>query len=57
MIKNTEAEFFTMKIKKDSEKIEKIEKPDEWWYRIYAAVIIFTVFVITALYLFTKYFS
>ena len=32
------------------EKNEKVEElPDEWWYRVYLAVIITTVIVITAL--------
>lgn len=34
-----------------------IEKPDEWWYKIYFAVMITTIVVISALYAFTHYFS
>ncbi|MGI8555846.1 MAG: hypothetical protein ACR2LT_05770 [Pyrinomonadaceae bacterium] len=33
------------------------ELPDAWWYRVYAAVIVSTVCVISALWLFSKYFS
>jgi hypothetical protein len=33
------------------------EKPDAWWYRIYASVLVTTVLVITALWLFSRYFS
>jgi len=33
------------------------EKSDTFWYRVYAAVIITTVLVIAALWLFTIYFS
>jgi hypothetical protein len=33
------------------------ELPDEWWYRVYAAVIVTTVLVILALWAFSLYFS
>ena len=33
------------------------ELPDSWWYRVYTAVIITTIVVISALGLFTKAFS
>jgi hypothetical protein len=33
------------------------ELPDEWWYRVYAAVIVTTVAVVAALWAFTEYFS
>jgi hypothetical protein len=33
------------------------ELPDSWWYRVYLAVIIFTIFVIAALWAFSYYFS
>jgi hypothetical protein len=37
---------------------EKVEElPESWWNRVYIAVIITTILVITALGLFTKYFS
>ncbi len=38
---------------------EKItaEKPNAFWYRVYAAVIITTVLVIAALWMFSFYFS
>jgi hypothetical protein len=45
----------------NSENIKQIEEveelPDSWWYRVYAAVIITTIFVITALGVFTRYYS
>jgi uncharacterized BrkB/YihY/UPF0761 family membrane protein len=33
------------------------DKPDPWWYRVYAGVILTTVVVIALLWLFSKYFS
>jgi hypothetical protein len=33
------------------------EKPDAFWYRIYAAVIVTTILVIAALWAFSRYFS
>ena len=33
------------------------EKPDAFWYRVYAAVILTTVLVIAALWAFSRYFS
>jgi hypothetical protein len=33
------------------------EKPDAFWYRVYAAVIVTTVLVIAALWAFSRYFS
>jgi hypothetical protein len=33
------------------------EKPNAWWYRVYLAVIVTTVLVIAALWLFSHYFS
>lgn len=33
------------------------EKPDEWWYKIYAFVVVFTAVVIALLGTFTWYFS
>ena len=45
----------------DKENIENVgeveELPDSWWYRIYVAVIISTVLVISALGAFSRYFS
>ena len=39
-------------------KIEIIEeKPDSFWRKVYFAVIVTTVFVITALWAFSRYFS
>jgi hypothetical protein len=44
-----------------TEKINKQENveelPDSWWYRVYAAVIVTTIVVITGLGIFTHYFS
>ncbi len=44
-----------------SENIEQIENveelPDGWWYRVYFAVIITTIIIISALGTFTQYFS
>lgn len=34
-----------------------VEKPDEWWYRIYFAVIVTTIVVIALLEAFSYYFS
>lgn len=33
------------------------ELPDAWWHKIYVAVIVSTVLVISALWTFSKYFS
>lgn len=41
----------------EEEKKEIVELPDSWWYRVYAVVIITTVFVIAALWAFSEYFS
>ncbi len=40
---------------KESNKSEEL--PDAWWYRVYLAVIITTIIVISALGTFTRYFS
>ncbi len=40
---------------KEREIIE--DKPDSFWYRVYFAVFVFMVFVISALALFSWYFS
>lgn len=40
---------------KSTEPIEEL--PDSWWYKVYAAVIITTVVVISALWAFSRYFS
>jgi putative effector of murein hydrolase LrgA (UPF0299 family) len=36
--------------------IEAEELPDEWWYRVYVAVIVATIVVISALGAFSQYF-
>jgi hypothetical protein len=33
------------------------EKPDSFWRRVYFAVVVSTIFVIAALWAFTRYFS
>jgi hypothetical protein len=33
------------------------ELPDTWWYRVYAAVIVTTVLVISLLWAFSRYFT
>jgi hypothetical protein len=33
------------------------ELPDEWWYRVYLAVIVATVIVLGLLWTFSRYFS
>jgi len=40
-----------------TEEIILEEKPNAWWNRVYLAVVITTVLVITALWLFSRYFS
>ena len=39
------------------EKEQVIELPDDWWYKVYAGVIVTTILVITALWGFSRYFS
>ena len=42
----------------NNQQIEIVEElPDSWWYRVYVAVIITTIIVISALGTFTRYFS
>jgi hypothetical protein len=41
----------------EQEKTPSAEMPDEWWYRVYLAVIVTTVLVIAALWAFSRYFS
>jgi len=36
---------------------QPIDKPDSWWYRVYAGVIFTTVAVIFLLWLFSRIFS
>lgn len=44
--------------KKNIEMVESVkELPDEWWYRVYLAVIITTVVVLALLWTFSNYFS
>jgi len=46
-----------METEKEENLGEIKELPDSWWYRVYAAVMITTVFVIAALGYFSYYFS
>jgi hypothetical protein len=46
-----------MKTDETNQKENVEELPDSWWYRVYLGVIITTVVVISALGLFSKYFS
>ncbi len=45
----------------NSEEIKAVNKaeelPDAWWYRVYLAVVITTIIVISALGTFNRYFS
>jgi len=42
----------------DSRIDEPVEElPDSWWHRVYLAVVVTTVVVITALWAFSRYFS
>lgn len=38
-------------------KTEVEELPDSWWYRVYFAVIITTILVISLLWAFSRYFA
>jgi hypothetical protein len=43
---------------KEPTEIENAEElPDSWWYRVYLGVILTTIIVISALWLFSKTFS
>jgi len=42
-------------MEKEKQLIE--EKPDSFWYRVYWAVAVTTIFVIAALWMFSRYFS
>lgn len=48
-----------LKVQKEISKTDeqREELPDNWWYRVYLAVIITTIFVIAALWAFSRYFS
>lgn len=35
----------------------KPDKPDEWWYKVYAAVVVTTIVVIAGLGMFSAYYS
>jgi hypothetical protein len=42
---------------KENESNAPQEKSDSWWYRVYAAALIFTALFITALWIFGRVFS
>lgn len=46
-----------VKIEENSEKVEVVEYPDEWWYRVYLGVLISNILVIAVLWTFSTYFS
>ncbi len=37
--------------------VEKTELPDSWWHKVYAAVVLTTILVIFALWMFSQYFK
>jgi hypothetical protein len=42
----------------ENQPLEPVEElPDSWWYRVYFAVIITTILVISGLWAFSRYFS
>ena len=46
-----------MKSEENGQKDKVEELPDAWWYRVYFAVIITTIFVISLLWAFSRYFA
>ncbi|CAN5553434.1 hypothetical protein BH10ACI2_BH10ACI2_12270 [soil metagenome] len=46
-----------MTMEKLNKSAEADELPDNWWYRVYIGVMISLVMTITALWLFSRYFS
>jgi hypothetical protein len=46
-----------MKTEETNRNNEVEELPDNWWYRVYLAVIVTTILVIAALGTFSSYFS
>lgn len=46
-----------MDIENKNQSDEVQELPDSWWYKVYLAVIVVTVLVISLLGLFSRYFS
>jgi hypothetical protein len=43
--------------KTETNSIEKTELPDSWWHKVYAAVVVSTILVIAALWVFSQYFK
>lgn len=41
----------------ESKATEKIELPDNWWYRVYLGVIVVNIIFIFALWSFSRHFS
>lgn len=56
-VSGAKAASLKMTDKKTDDLTKPQELPDEWWYRVYAGVIVTTVFVILALWAFSRYFS
>lgn len=46
-----------MNEREKTEPAKREELPDEWWRKIYVAVIVTTVIVISLLWLFSRYFA
>lgn len=46
-----------MNIEEKNEIPKVKELPDDWWYKVYAGVIVTTILVIAALWGFSRYFS
>lgn len=49
--------IITMHGSSKQDETERVELPDSWWYKVYAAVIVTTIVVITLLYAFSRYFA
>ncbi len=43
--------------KDETNQIDELEKSDSWWYRVYIGVLVFTIFMISALGYFSWFFS
>ncbi len=54
---NPKAFLNDMKPEEIDYKTEAEELPDSWWYRVYFAVIITTILVISLLWAFSRYFA
>ncbi|HEX8564932.1 MAG TPA: hypothetical protein VF648_04630 [Pyrinomonadaceae bacterium] len=57
-LKESRRNVFTTVNSEDTKQENRVEElPDDWWYRVYLAVIITTVIVLCALWAFSRYFS